>query len=166
MTVRQKVLLSANYLLPLMAGAGNLLFLMKPIQYPTLPLMQKVDSMIAYANSKGITVWVHGWWSRKNLNLTAGEEKMKRWWRYLVHRLGAYNVIWVMAGEYNMDNYGGLGLAFWKELGQMIKTEDPYSRIVGVHNTPPFLERRNGSSPMVYSRSASPGTMAIIIKAR
>ena len=105
---------------------------------PDIALIQKVDSMIAYANSKGITVWVHGWWSRKNLNLTAGEEKMKRWWRYLVHRLGAYNVVWVLAGEYNMDNYGGLGLAFWKELGQMIKTEDPYNRVVSVHNTPPF----------------------------
>jgi hypothetical protein len=103
-----------------------------------MPLMRKVDSMIAYANSRGITVWVHGWWSRKNLNLTAGEEKIERWWRYLIHRLGAYNVIWVLAGEYNMDNYGGLGLPFWKSLGKMIKTEDPYDRIVGVHNTPPF----------------------------
>jgi len=104
---------------------------------PDIALLQKVDSMISYANSKGITVWVHGWWSRKNLNLTAGEEKMKRWWRYLVHRLGAYNVVWVIAGEYNLDNYGGMGLPFWKSVGQMIKTEDPYNRIVGAHNTPP-----------------------------
>lgn len=103
-------------------------------------LMRKVDSMISYANSKGITVWVHGWWSRKNLNVTAGEEKMKRWWRYLVLRLGAYNVVWVLAGEYNMENYGGLGLPFWKSLGKMIKAEDPYNRIVGAHNTPPFWE--------------------------
>lgn len=99
--------------------------------------MRKVDSMIAYANSKGITVWVHGWWSRKNLHMTAGEEKIKRWWRYLVHRLAAYNVVWVIAGEYNLDNYGGLGLPFWKMLGQLVKTEDPYDRIVGMHNTPP-----------------------------
>lgn len=99
--------------------------------------MQKVDSMITYANSKGITVWVHGWWSRRDLAKTAGEEKMKRWWRYLIHRLGAYNVIWVIAGEYNMDNYGGLGLPFWKDLGAVIKAEDPYNRIVGAHNTPP-----------------------------
>ncbi|MEP7110285.1 MAG: DUF4038 domain-containing protein, partial [Ferruginibacter sp.] len=105
---------------------------------PDLVLMQKVDSMIAYANSKGITVWVHGWWSRSNLNVTAGEEKIKRWWRYLVHRLGAYNVIWVIGGEYNMDNYGGLGLPFWKSLGQLIKTEDPYTRITSAHNTPPI----------------------------
>ncbi|MBW3545987.1 MAG: DUF4038 domain-containing protein [Bacteroidetes bacterium] len=99
--------------------------------------MQKVDSMIAYANSKGITVWVHGWWSRENLDKTAGEEKIKRWWRYLVHRMGAYNVVWVIAGEYNLQNYGGLGLPFWKDVGSMIKAEDPYNRIVGAHSTPP-----------------------------
>lgn len=102
-----------------------------------IPHMQKVDSMIAYANSKGLTVWVHGWWARKDLDKTAGKEKMKRWWRYLIHRLGAYNVIWVGGGEYNLDDYGGLGLAFWKDLGRMIKDEDPYKRIVGMHNTPP-----------------------------
>ena len=100
--------------------------------------MQKVDSMIEYANSKGITVWVHAWWSRENINETIGEEKMKRWWRYLLHRLGAYNVIWVMAGEYNMNDYGGLGLQFWKDLGKMIKDEDPYKRIISTHTTPPF----------------------------
>jgi hypothetical protein len=102
--------------------------------------MRKVENMIAYANSKGITVWVHGWWARKNLDKTAGEEKMKRWWRYLVHRLAAYNVIWVIGGEYNMDNYGGLGLPFWKNLGEFIKEEDPYDRIISAHNTPPGWE--------------------------
>jgi hypothetical protein len=104
---------------------------------PDINLLRKVDTMIAYANSKGITVWVHGWWSRVNLNNTAGEEKIKRWWRYLVNRYSAYNVIWVVAGEYNMFNYGGLGLPFWKDLGRFIKDEDPYKRIVSTHNTPP-----------------------------
>lgn len=102
--------------------------------------MQKVDSMIEYANSRGITMWIHGWWSRENLNKTAGKEKIQRWWRYLVHRFAAYNVIWVIAGEYNMDNYGGLGLPFWKDLGAQIKVEDPYNRIVSAHNTPPNWE--------------------------
>ncbi|BBE18592.1 hypothetical protein AQPE_2755 [Aquipluma nitroreducens] len=99
---------------------------------------KKVEEMIRYANLKGITVWIHGWWSRPDLNKTVGAEKMQRWWRYLVHRFGAYNVIWVLAGEYNMNNYGGMGLNFWKDLGKLIKKEDPYERIVSVHNTPPF----------------------------
>ncbi|TVP97709.1 MAG: DUF4038 domain-containing protein [Balneolaceae bacterium] len=101
-------------------------------------LMQKVDQMIEYANSKGMTIWVHGWWSRENIVETIGEENMRRWWRYLIHRLGAYNVIWTIAGEYNLYNYGGFDLLFWKELGQMIKDEDPYERIVGAHPTPPL----------------------------
>jgi hypothetical protein len=100
--------------------------------------IKKVEEMIRYANSKGITVWIHGWWSRPNLNKEIGAEKIERWWRYLVHRFGAYNVIWVVAGEYNMNNYGGFSLDFWKDLGKMIKNEDPYERIVSLHNTPPF----------------------------
>ena len=100
----------------------------------------KVEEMIRYANSKGITVWIHGWWSREDLNVTVGPEKIERWWRYLVHRFGAYNVIWVLAGEYNMYNYGGLTLDFWKNLGRLIKNEDPYERIVSVHSTPPFWD--------------------------
>lgn len=102
--------------------------------------LKKVEKMIAYANSKGITVWIHGWWSRPELNEKVGTEKMKRWWRYLVHRFGAYNVIWVLAGEYNMHNNAGFSIGFWKELGQMVKDEDPWKRIVSLHNTPPFWQ--------------------------
>jgi len=102
--------------------------------------IRRVEEMIRYANSMGITVWIHGWWSRQNMNTRIGEQKIKRWWRYLIHRFGAYNVIWVMAGEYNMYNYGGFPLDFWKELGRMIDDEDPYERIISVHNTPPFWD--------------------------
>ena len=101
---------------------------------------RKVEQMIAYANSNGITVWIHGWWSRPELDKKIGSEKMKRWWRYLIHRFGAYNVIWVLAGEYNMHNNAGFGLDFWKELGEMVKNEDPWNRIVSLHNTPPFWD--------------------------
>lgn len=97
-----------------------------------------VEEMIRYANSKGITVWIHGWWSRPDIDEHIGAEKIKRWWKYLIHRFGAYNVVWVLAGEYNMHNNGGFDIDFWNELGEMVKTEDPYDRIVSVHNTPPF----------------------------
>jgi hypothetical protein len=102
--------------------------------------MNRVEEMIKYANSKGITVWIHGWWSRPNLNTSIGAEKMHRWWRYLVHRFAAYNVIWVAAGEYNMNNNAGFSLDFWKDLGKLIKNEDPYERILSLHNTPPFWD--------------------------
>jgi hypothetical protein len=107
---------------------------------PDTTHLRKIEEMIRYANSRGITVWIHGWWIRENLNTRISEENIKRWWRYLIHRFGAYNVIWVMAGEYNMYNYGGFPLDFWKDLGRMINEEDPYERIISVHNTPPFWD--------------------------
>jgi hypothetical protein len=102
--------------------------------------VKRVEEMIKYANSKGITVWIHGWWSRPDLKASVGEDKIDRWWRYLVHRFGAYNVIWVLAGEYNMNNNGGFSIDFWKKLGKLVKKEDPYDRIVGTHPTPPFWD--------------------------
>lgn len=105
---------------------------------PKLEQIRKVEEMIRYANSKGITVWIHAWWSREKINESIGEENTKRWWRYVIHRLHAYNVIWVLAGEYNMNNYGGFPLSFWNSVGEMIKQEDPYDRILGAHPTPPM----------------------------
>ncbi len=104
---------------------------------PNLEQIRKVEAMFAYANSKGITVWIHPWWSRERLNERVSEEQMRRWWSYAVARLSAYNVIWTLAGEYNMNNYGGFGLSFWKDLGAVVKNEDPYRRIVSAHPTPP-----------------------------
>jgi predicted alpha/beta superfamily hydrolase len=104
---------------------------------PDLEHIQSLERWIAYANERGITVWIHPWWSRARLNETAGPEKMRRWWRYVVHRLAAYDVIWTLAGEYNMNNYGGLGLDFWKGLGALVAAEDPFHHILGAHPTPP-----------------------------
>jgi hypothetical protein len=97
-----------------------------------------VEKMIEYANSKGITVWIHPWWSREGINKSIGEENIMRWWRYVIQRLHAYNVIWVLAGEYNMNNYGGFPLEFWNRIGEIVKAEDPYNRIVSAHPTPPM----------------------------
>lgn len=105
---------------------------------PKLDQIRKVEEMIRYANSKGITVWIHAWWSREGIDKSIGEENIIRWWRYVVQRLHAYNVIWVIAGEYNMNNYGGFPLEFWNRLGKIIKDEDPYERILGAHPTPPM----------------------------
>jgi hypothetical protein len=120
-------------------GWGRESSLLDPaFQVPDIEQIRKVEKMIAYANSKGITVWIHAWWSREGIDKSIGEENMVRWWRYVVDRLHAYNVIWVIAGEYNMNNYGGFHLEFWNRLGETIKAEDPYKRIISAHPTPPM----------------------------
>ena len=39
---------------------------------PKLDQIRKVEEMIKYANSKGITVWIHAWWSREGINKSIG----------------------------------------------------------------------------------------------
>ncbi|HBZ20745.1 MAG TPA: hypothetical protein DEO60_06440 [Bacteroidales bacterium] len=105
---------------------------------PKFDQIRKVEELIRYANSKGITVWIHAWWSREGINKSIGEDNIIRWWKYVIHRLHAFNVIWVIAGEYNMNDYGGFPLEFWNRLGKIIKDEDPCERILGAHPTPPM----------------------------
>ncbi|MBD3267215.1 DUF4038 domain-containing protein [bacterium] len=104
---------------------------------PDIEHIRHVENYIRYANQKGLTVWIHGWWGSNNILETIGGQAIRRWWRYAIHRLHAYNVIWVLAGEYNLHNYGGFTLKFWNDLGRMIKQEDPYNRIASTHPTPP-----------------------------
>ena len=77
-----------------------------------------------------------------------------RWWRYMVHRLGA-GVIWVLGSEYNMNNYGNLGVQFWKDLGAMIDAEDPYDRIIGASDPAGMEgdEARSGRRPKCCTTS-------------
>ena len=122
----------------LMFGANNASRLAgRDFSTPDLDAIHDAERFVAYANSKGITLWIHAWWSAQNLDRQAGPEKIRRWWRYTVDRLAAYNVMWNLAGEYNMYNYGGLGLQFWKDTGALIRREDPYRHTIGAHNTPP-----------------------------
>jgi hypothetical protein len=106
-------------------------------ELPDLDRLHDVEKMIAYANAKGITVWIHAVWGGKGDREIAENGKLVRWWRYVVDRLAAYNVVWVLAGEYNMDDYSGVGLPFWRKLGQAVHAEDPYGHVVGAHPTPP-----------------------------
>ena len=106
-------------------------------QHPDIEQIRNIEKMIRYANSKGITVWIHPWWSREGINKSIGEENIIRWWRYVIHRLHSYNVIWVLAGEYNMNNYGGFPLSFWNEVGSLIKKR---TRITGLQEPIPLRQ--------------------------
>ena len=72
-----------------------------------------------------------------------GLEKMKRHWRHLVARWGAYPVVWCLAGEAAMPYYLSEDkdrdraelIAGWTELGRHLRRIDPYHRPVTIHPT-------------------------------
>jgi len=72
-----------------------------------------------------------------------GVEKMKKHWRYLVARWGAYPVIWCLAGEALMPYYLSEDKVGdekaqkdgWTELSRYVRTIDPYQHLVTIHPT-------------------------------
>ena len=70
-----------------------------------------------------------------------GVEKMKRHWRYLIARWGAYPVFWCAAGEGMMPWYHSTERAKemelqkrgWTELCAYIRATDPYRRPISIH---------------------------------
>jgi len=75
-----------------------------------------------------------------------GVERMKKHWRYIVARWGAYPVVWCMAGEVLMpwylgtqelgewhENYSEKARAAWSEVAAYVRNTDPYRRPVTAH---------------------------------
>lgn len=77
-----------------------------------------------------------------------GVEKMKRHWRYLIARYGAWPVVWTLAGESTLVYYdfkGGTPEATaareaqvngWTEVARHVRQVDPFHRLLTVHPGP------------------------------
>lgn len=113
--------------------------------------LRKIDERIQYANSKGMTMWIHGWWARRDLDKRVSGEELMRWTRYLVHRYAAYNVIWTLCGEYTLYDFSGFGLQFWNDVGAMVDAEDPYQRISSTHANPSMYVFPDSTETPYYS---------------
>ena len=77
-----------------------------------------------------------------------GVEKMKRHWRYLVARYGAWPVVWTVAGESTLVYYDfkagspeqaaarAAQVQGWSEVAKQLRATDPFHRLVTVHPGP------------------------------
>jgi len=97
------------------------------------------DVRIAWLVRQGLVPCILGGWGYHALNM--GLKKMKRHWRYLVARYGAYPVIWCMAGETAMPWYksetknedGKRQIEVWTEITRYVKSIDPYNHPITTH---------------------------------
>jgi hypothetical protein len=72
-----------------------------------------------------------------------GIPKIKKHWRYLIARWGAYPVVWCLAGEGAMPFYlsktkkedAAAQKAGWTELARYVRNIDPYRHMVTIHPT-------------------------------
>ncbi len=63
----------------------------------------------------------------------AGVEGLKRHWRYLDARYGAYPVVWIAGGETDSDAKWGIGP--WGEVVEYLREIDPYGRLLSSHES-------------------------------
>lgn len=91
------------------------------------------DRRLCHLIETGIVPNIVGAWGRSDCDAmkTAGVEGLKRHWRYLVARYGAYPVIWTLGGEIDAGAKWGLGQ--WGEVGKYLRAIDPYRRLLTCH---------------------------------
>ncbi len=111
------------------------------------------DRRLEYLADHGLAPCIVGAWGYHLPWL--GVERMKKHWRYLVARWGAYPVIWCVAGEGPMPFYLSKTQAAdsefqkrgWTEVAAYLRSIDPYHHPVSIH--PSDMARRAVSDPAV-----------------
>lgn len=99
------------------------------------------DKRIAHLVENGLMPCIVGAWAYHLPWL--GVERMKKHWRYLVARWGAWPVVWCVAGEGampyylsdNKDRDRGLQIKGWTEIAHFLHQTDGYGRLVTIHPT-------------------------------
>lgn len=106
------------------------------------------DRRISLLVKTGLMPVLVGAWGRADCDSmkVAGVEGLKRHWRHLIARYGAYPLVWVPGGEIGTEAKYGEGP--WGEIITYIKELDPYQRLItsheggerAIHNKPPLLD--------------------------
>ena len=103
------------------------------------------DLRIAHLASSGLVPCIVGSWGY--FMQVAGPEVLRKHWRYLVARYGAYPVIWCIAGEalmpYYLEQLSDVEKAAkqrelqqrWSELAAYVRSIDSYRRPLTIHPT-------------------------------
>lgn len=99
------------------------------------------DLKIAHLVHSGIVPCIVGMWGYYLPQM--GVDRVKRYWRYIVARYGAYPVVWCMAGEGAMPWYLtktheqdiAAQRKGWTEVMAYVRGMDPYHNLIGIHPT-------------------------------
>jgi hypothetical protein len=91
------------------------------------------DRRLDHLLDTGLMPAIVGAWGRSDCDAmqVAGVEGLKRHWRYLMARYGAYPVVWITGGEIPGDAKWGIGP--WGEVVKYLRQMDPYERLLACH---------------------------------
>ncbi len=106
-----------------------------------------IDKRIEYALSKGIVPVMFFTWAQEYVKFS--DRQFERFLRYLVSRYAAYNVVWIICGEYTEVpvDFPGRSTSEFDYWGRLIKQIDPYNHLVSLHPSGRKSSREFGDRP-------------------
>jgi hypothetical protein len=119
------------------------------------------DRRIQYLCDIGISPCIFGCWG--SFAKLMGVEKIKRHWRYLIARWGAYPVTWSLAGEAILpyytdplwgkwDQYTPKARADWTEVARYVRSLEPFGRPITIH-PPNYMDVKQGGHDQIDDRN-------------
>ena len=122
-----------GFLEPRLANEGGLPYESTAFEKVNPEYFNFVDRRLKHLVDAGIAPAIVGAWGRGDCNSmkAIGVAGLKRHWRYLVARYGAYPVFWILAGEIPDATKWGEGP--WAELAAYVRSIDPYHHPLTCH---------------------------------
>lgn len=108
---------------------------------------QEMDERVRYMNARGITCGIVLGWGTGATSWASfpSEEARLRYARYIVGRYSAYDVVLVVAAEWDL---GGIDKEPWyRTIGREIRRSDPHRRMCTIHTCHPRTVRRFVDEP-------------------
>jgi len=93
---------------------------------------QWADKRTQYACSKGFLFVVMLGWPDQGVD-KMDWKKLERGWRYVIARYAAYNVMWLLFGEY--DEAEGISRKLANHFAKITRRYDPYRHLLSTHAT-------------------------------
>jgi hypothetical protein len=118
---------------PMWANEGGLPYHTRDYKEINVEYWDHADRRLAHLVDVELVPAIVGAWGRHDCNAmnVAGVEGLKRHWRYVIARYGAYPVFWILAGELQNESKWGVGP--WGEVGRYVRSIDPYRRPITNH---------------------------------
>jgi hypothetical protein len=101
-----------------------------------------VDKRVAYADSMGMVSILFFTWSHEIRKMTAAD--YQRLALYIVSRYAAYDVFWILAGDYQAYFYEP---ALYRQVGKAVAAADPYDHPISIHPADDFVNREFAEEP-------------------
>ncbi len=121
------------------------------------------DRRLAHLIDVELVPAIVGAWGRHDCDAmrVAGVEGLKRHWRYVVARYGAYPVVWILGGELQNESKWGVGP--WGEVGRYVRSIDPYQRPITNHTGGPRRDNPEDDLVITYDMVGGSHEQAVAI---